>query len=115
MNYAQQKRILDITIALVLMIGFLPVWIIVPIMIYLDSGSPILFKHKRIGLDSKEFELYKFRSMIPNAEEILHKKNRKLLKEFGEFVEIKHAFVFSSGSIIKSSSKDLFLNILEEL
>lgn len=82
MNYAQQKRILDIVVALILMIVFLPIWIIVPIMIYLDSGFPILFKHKRVGLNGKEFYLYKFRSMIPNADEILHKHNKKLLKKF---------------------------------
>lgn len=82
MQYEQQKRILDITVALLLVIVFLPVWIVVPLMIYLDSGFPILFKHRRVGLNGKSFELYKFRSMIQNADDILHKHNKKLLKEF---------------------------------
>lgn len=82
MNYAQQKRVLDLVSALVLAIIFLPVWFIVPIMIYLDSGFPIIFKHKRIGLNGKEFYLYKFRSMVPNADDILHKHNKKLLEQF---------------------------------
>jgi len=38
---------------------------------------------------------------------------RNLLKKFGGYVEIKHSFVFSSGSIIKSSSKDMFLEVLK--
>ncbi|MBO1225514.1 MAG: Lrp/AsnC family transcriptional regulator [Candidatus Scalindua sediminis] len=40
---------------------------------------------------------------------------RNILEEFGDYVEIKHTFVFSSGSIIKSSSKDMFLDVLGEL
>ncbi|MBR9676154.1 AsnC family transcriptional regulator [Candidatus Woesearchaeota archaeon] len=40
---------------------------------------------------------------------------RNLLKKFEGYIEIKHTFVFSSRSIIKSSSKNLFLNMLEEL
>ena len=40
---------------------------------------------------------------------------RNILEEFGDYVEIKHTFVFSSGSIIKSSSKDMFLDVLGKL
>ncbi len=76
------KRILDLILASILVVLFLPFWIIVPIAIYIDSGLPIFFKHKRIGKNGKEFYLYKFRSMIPNADEILHKHNSELLKKF---------------------------------
>ncbi len=40
---------------------------------------------------------------------------RNILEEFGDYVEIKHTFVLSSGSIIKSSSKDMFLDVLGKL
>ncbi|MBS1257673.1 MAG: hypothetical protein MAG551_00718 [Candidatus Scalindua arabica] len=40
---------------------------------------------------------------------------RNILKDFGDYVEIKHTFVFSSGSKIKSSSKDIFLDVLDKL
>lgn len=82
MSYELQKRILDIVVAIMLMIIFLPVWIIVPILIFFDSGMPILFKHRRVGYKGKEFDIYKFRSMIPNADELLHKYDKKLLEEF---------------------------------
>ena len=84
MTYQQQKRILDIIVALGLMVLFLPIWILVPLLIYLDSGFPIFFKHKRVGLGGREFYLYKFRSMVPNADELLHKHNTVLLKKFKE-------------------------------
>lgn len=40
---------------------------------------------------------------------------RNILEEFGDYVEIKHTFVLSSGSIIKSSSKLMFLDVLDKL
>ena len=84
MNYDQQKRLLDIFVASILFVLFLPIWIIVPILIYFDSGLPIIFKHKRVGKDGKEFYLFKFRSMVRVADDILHKHDKELLKKFKE-------------------------------
>jgi len=80
--YQFQKRILDIFVASILMIAFLPAWIIIPIAIYLESGRPIFFKHKRIGLNGEEFNLWKFRSMVKDADKILHDNNNLLLEKF---------------------------------
>lgn len=82
MNYEQQKRILDICVALILLVVFLPVWIIVPVLIYLTSPGPVLFRHRRIGKDGKEFDMFKFRSMVVGADDMLHKKDSELLKKF---------------------------------
>lgn len=82
--YDVVKRIMDLAIALVLCVLFLPFWIIVPILIYFDSGSPIIFRHRRVGRYGKEFTMYKFRSMIPDADRLLHEKDRELLKKFKE-------------------------------
>lgn len=84
MNYSPVKRLLDIIISSVLTLIFLPAWIIVPILISIDSEGPIIYKHKRVGKDGKEFYMFKFRSMVINADEILHKKNPKLLRKFKE-------------------------------
>ncbi|NLG06323.1 MAG: sugar transferase [Candidatus Pacebacteria bacterium] len=82
MTYESKKRILDLTVAVVLSIVFLPFWLVVPILIVLDSGFPIFFSHRRVGKGGKEFDLYKFRSMVQNADEILHSKNHELLDKF---------------------------------
>lgn len=82
MTYESKKRLLDLTSAIVLTIAFLPFWIVVPILIVLDSGFPIFFSHRRVGKGGKEFDLYKFRSMVQNADEILHRKNHELLDKF---------------------------------
>ncbi len=110
MHYEQQKRILDITVALILMIVFLPVWVLVPLMVYLDSGTPILFKHKRIGQKGKEFELFKFRSMIQNADDILHKHNKGLLKKFkqGDWKIENDPRITKLGKALRSLTIDEF-------
>ena len=80
--YRFEKRVMDLVVASILFVIFLPAWILVPIAIYLESGRPIFFKHKRIGLGGEEFNLWKFRSMVKNADEILHENNSKLLEKF---------------------------------
>lgn len=110
MSFELQKRILDITVALVLFVVFLPIWFIVPILIFLDSGLPILFSHRRMGKDGKDFYLHKFRSMIKNADDILHKKNKKLLKEFkaGDWKLVNDPRITPLGKVLRSLTIDEF-------
>jgi exopolysaccharide biosynthesis polyprenyl glycosylphosphotransferase len=66
--YRTMKRGTDIVIALLLVILFLPIIPVVAVLIKLDSRGPILFKQKRVGRNGKEFDFYKFRSMMEGAE-----------------------------------------------
>lgn len=70
--------------AIGLAVVFLPVWFIIPVLIKLDSPGPVFYKHRRVGKGGKEFWLYKFRTMVREADEILYKKDPKLLKKFKE-------------------------------
>lgn len=81
-TYDIAKRTLDILVASILAIIFLPIWLTVPILIVLSSPGPIVYKHRRIGKDGKDFYMYKFRSMVINADDILHKHDKNLLKKF---------------------------------
>lgn len=76
------KRVLDLVVASGLALIFLPVWVIVPVLIILSSPGPIIYRHKRIGQYGRTFYMYKFRSMVVNADDILHKQNKSLLKKF---------------------------------
>lgn len=62
------KRIMDIVISSVAIVILLPVLLVVAIAIKIDSKGPILFKQGRLTIDGRIFNIYKFRSMIENAE-----------------------------------------------
>ena len=76
------KRALDIIVALFLSLVFLPVWLIVPLLIALSSPGPIIYRHKRVGRGGRDFSMYKFRSMVIDADDILHNQDKGLLKKF---------------------------------
>ncbi|WP_304066334.1 sugar transferase [Pedobacter glucosidilyticus] len=63
------KKILDYTIAITVLFFLAPLFIIIYIMIKLDSEGPGIYHQERIGKDGKPFNIYKFRSMFIDAEE----------------------------------------------
>ena len=66
------KRVFDIVFSLFAIILLSPVYLIVAMLIKIKSpGTPVIFAHKRIGKDGKFFRVYKFRTMVANAEKIL--------------------------------------------
>lgn len=69
--YRVIKRAFDLGVIFLLAPGWLPVFLIVSLLIYLDSGAPIFFTQQRTGRGGKRFAMYKFRTMVPNAEELL--------------------------------------------
>lgn len=64
----QVKRLMDIFFSAIVLIGFLPVWGLIAIIIKLESQGPALYKQERVGLNGKKFMIYKFRSMVQDAE-----------------------------------------------
>jgi exopolysaccharide biosynthesis polyprenyl glycosylphosphotransferase len=62
------KRIFDICVGVVMLIIALPVMSILAVAIKLDSSGPIIFRQERIGENGRIFKMYKFRSMVKDAE-----------------------------------------------
>ncbi|MCR4420969.1 MAG: sugar transferase [Exilispira sp.] len=62
------KRFFDISFSFMALIVCLPLFLIISLLIVIESGFPIIYKQKRIGKNYKEFTLYKFRSMIKDAD-----------------------------------------------
>lgn len=80
------KRFFDVIISLIGLVFLLPIMFIIKIC-YMLTGDfkPVLFTQNRIGYLGKEFKFYKFRSMIPNADEELKrilKENKELAEEY---------------------------------
>jgi lipopolysaccharide/colanic/teichoic acid biosynthesis glycosyltransferase len=62
------KRLFDLIVALVSLIVLVPLFLIVGFLIKLDSPGPIFYKGDRIGKDGVLFKIYKFRTMVVNAD-----------------------------------------------
>lgn len=67
------KRPLDVLASLAGLFILSPVFLILAAMVKFDSRGPVFFKQMRVGKDGREFEFYKFRSMVQDAEELKNK------------------------------------------
>lgn len=87
------KTLFDKSLAIILIILLIPIYLIVSVLIFVKMGSPILFRQKRPGLNAEIFSIYKFRTMT-NEKDI----NGKLLPDEQRLVGI--------GKFIRSTSLD---------
>ncbi|MAI32894.1 MAG: UDP-phosphate galactose phosphotransferase [Rhodopirellula sp.] len=62
------KRFLDLAISLTLLVVMLPFIVLTALAVFLETGRPILYSQKRVGMLGREFRIYKFRSMRQDAE-----------------------------------------------
>ena len=62
------KRIFDLTLAVLGLLVIWPVLLVIVLLIRRDGGKTIFFRQERIGLDGKPFRIWKFRTMVENAE-----------------------------------------------
>lgn len=122
MTYIFWKRVLDIIGASLLFLISLPFFILVALAIKIESpGGPIFAKTpKRVGLDGKLFHIYKFRSMIPNAHEVIRfdPEYKDLFEKFKEnsFKLDEDPRVTKIGKLIRKYSVDeipQFINVLK--
>lgn len=64
------KRLCDIVVSAVALLLLLPVFAVVGILIKLDSQGPVFFRQVRVGLHGRPFRIFKFRTMVVNAEKL---------------------------------------------
>jgi len=105
------KRLFDIVVSLIGCIFLLPIIVIVKICnIATGDYDKIIFMQKRIGKDGKEFKFYKFRSMVPNADEVLFKllkENKKLAEEYKINKKLKEdPRITKIGNVLRKTSLD---------
>jgi lipopolysaccharide/colanic/teichoic acid biosynthesis glycosyltransferase len=68
--YRVLKRAMDLLLCLLILPLVLPLMALIALLIYIDSPGPIFFKQLRTGKGGRRFRMYKFRTMVPNAEEL---------------------------------------------
>nr|WP_245894442.1 sugar transferase [Planomicrobium soli] len=115
-TYKYIKRFIDILFSLIGIILLLPLLVVICILIKSeDWRSPIFFKQQRVGKDEKVFYMYKFRSMVSNAEALkatLAKRNEAT----GPVFKIKHdPRVTKIGRFIRKTSIDELPQLLNVL
>ncbi|MBU3134085.1 sugar transferase [Clostridium gasigenes] len=104
--YLFSKRTLDIVASLIGLIVLSPIIVITGILIRIESKGPIIFSQKRIGLNGRKFKMYKFRSMVLNAEAL----KTKLLEQnemSGPMFKMKEdPRITKTGKFIRKTSID---------
>lgn len=83
------KRAFDLTVSLVALVVLLPFMICVAVIIRFDSPGPVFYTQRRVGLEGREFRIFKFRSMCRNAEQHgpeLTAPNDPRITHFGHFM-----------------------------
>jgi exopolysaccharide biosynthesis polyprenyl glycosylphosphotransferase len=64
------KRVLDLATSAVLLVLLLPLELLIAAAIVLESGLPVIYKQERVGRHGRRFQIYKFRTMVKNADEL---------------------------------------------
>jgi lipopolysaccharide/colanic/teichoic acid biosynthesis glycosyltransferase len=100
------KRVTDIAISSAVLLLSAPVMIAVAAMIHFHDKGPILFRQERVGRDGKTFMMFKFRSMVANAEEQLVDLRKSNVRQGPLFKLTSDPRVTPLGRIIRATSID---------
>jgi exopolysaccharide production protein ExoY len=118
-HYRWLKRLLDIVIVCSFLPCLLPMLLLVAVIVRISSPGPILYRQRRIGRFGRDFELWKFRSMFVNSDEILQHHllaNDEAAREWRQSRKLKiDPRVTRLGSLLRRTSLDelpQFLNVL---
>lgn len=105
--YFAIKRVFDFFFSLICLIVLSPIFLVVALLIKLDSKGPVFFMHKRIGKNGKLLKIFKFRTMVTNAEELLKTLTPEQEKEFKENFKLANDFrVTKVGKVLRKTSID---------
>ena len=109
-TYSFLKRTVDITASATALLLLSPVFLVTSLAIRKDSDGPAMFTQKRIGKDGKLFEIYKFRTMVPDADKKLFEmleKDEKAREEYKLNKKLKHdPRITKVGNFLRKTSID---------
>jgi exopolysaccharide biosynthesis polyprenyl glycosylphosphotransferase len=109
------KRLLDIIASSILLVLLAPMFLIVAILIKFDSPGPVFFRQDRVGLNKRKFQMYKFRSMVADAEH-RQAKFESLNEADGPIFKIKDDPRFTRlGKFLRKTSIDELPQLLNVL
>ena len=118
--YRLLKKFFDLLFSLLFLIFSFPLFLIISLLIKLSSRGPIFFLQERIGKNNIPFKCIKFRTMYPEAKDIMKNilmKDKNLKKEFEETYKLKNdPRITVIGKLLRKTSLDelpQFINVLK--
>lgn len=105
--YIYVKRGIDVILSTIALVVLSPVFLILAILIKLDSKGPVFFLHTRIGKNGKNIKIYKFRTMVTNAEELIKEFTPEQMKEYKENYKLTNdPRITKIGKFLRKTSLD---------
>ena len=105
-EYQLIKRAFDLTICMIALPPLLLLMGVIALLIYMDDPGPVLFKQQRTGKGGKRFGIYKFRTMVTNAEELKVKYMHLNELTWPDFKITNDPRVTKIGNILRKTSLD---------
>jgi len=109
------KRSFDVVFAVSAVVLLSPVYFVISVLILITSGGPVIYSQKRVGLNGKVFNFYKFRSMVKNADQLISSAANIHATDHVIFKDKKDPRVTPVGRILRKYSLDelpQFFNVL---
>lgn len=110
------KRMIDLIISIVVMVIFSPFFILIVLIVRLDSRGPVFHNQVRVGHNGKQFRMVKFRTMYVNAEQMLVdylQENPELVIEWNEYQKLQNdPRVTRFGKLLRRFSLDEFPQLI---
>ena len=111
------KKILDVLLSTIGLVVLSPVFLLIAILIKTGSKGTVFFKHKRIGKSGKEMYIYKFRTMVENAEDLIKQFTPEQMEEFKTNFKLENdPRITKIGKFLRKTSLDelpQLLNIIK--
>lgn len=105
--YIYVKRGIDVILSTIALVVLSPLFLILAILIKLDSKGSVFFLHTRIGKNGKNIKIYKFRTMVTNAEELIKEFTPEQMKEYKENYKLTNdPRITKIGKFLRKTSLD---------
>jgi lipopolysaccharide/colanic/teichoic acid biosynthesis glycosyltransferase len=106
LRYRRLKRVLDLGLCLLVVPLVVPLLLLIAVAIRLDSPGPVLFVQERTGRHGRRFRMYKFRTMVRNAEELKASLQHLSIVPAPDFKVIDDPRITRVGRVLRATSLD---------
>ena len=114
--YSILKKIFDVSISFISLILLSPVFLILAILVKLDSKGPVFYAHKRKGKNRSDIKIYKFRTMYSNSDEIFQSFTTEQKEEYYKNFKLDNdPRVTKLGGFLRKTSLDELPQLLNVL